>query len=108
MSLRWPAAAVLLLLCACSSPATERRPVAITEARLPDDRTLELGVASCNGEPEVTELVEEDDEVRVEVTSTVSNPGDACLDLVEVELQAPLGDRRLIDLSSGKQVIPAG
>jgi len=108
MSMRWPAAAVLLLVCGCTPPATDRRPVAITEARLADDGTLELGVASCNGEPEVTELVEDDDQVRVEVTSTVSNPGDACLDLVEVELAAPLGDRELIDLSSGRPVIPAG
>jgi len=75
MSMRWPAAAVLLLVCGCTPPATDRRPVAITEARLADDRTLELGVASCNGEPEVTELVEDDDQVRVEVTSRSATPG---------------------------------
>ncbi len=65
---------------------------------------LHLSVFSCNGEPEVTRLEEGVDEVRIEVTSTTPGPGrsgDGCLDLLDVTLQAPLGDRALIDLSRG-------
>jgi hypothetical protein len=77
------------------------------EARLTDDRTPQLGVASCHGEPEVTQLLEEEAAVRVEVTATVSDPGDACMDLIEVELRAPLGARDVVDLTSGT-TLPVG
>jgi hypothetical protein len=61
-------------------------------------------VPTCNGEPEVTMLEETEDEVRVEVVSQRQRGGDDCLDGVQVELDRPLGDRALIDVTSGRTV----
>ena len=72
---------------------------------------LQLGVMSCHGDPEITELSQDDEQVRIEVTSTVTDPGDACMDLLTVDLDAPLGDRAVVDLTSGRTlrvVRPAG
>lgn len=87
--------------------STVREPVGFGEVYLVDDRTLQMNVWSCNGEPEVTALEETDGEVRLEVTSTVAAPGWAsqdCLDGIEVTLAAPLGDRTLIDITTGDAV----
>lgn len=89
------------------SESTVRTTVAVTEARAPAGPTVDLFVASCNGDPEVTALVQSPDDVRIEVTSTVPAPGwggDDCLDGLTVTLDAPLGDRTLIDLTTGEQV----
>ena len=40
----------------------------------------------------------------MEVTATVFDPGDSCLDLIVVALDAPLGDRELVDLTSGRTI----
>jgi hypothetical protein len=96
--------AVALVLAACGGSGSERRPVEVQEARLKDATTLELGVQSCHGRPEVTAFAEDAQGVRVEITATVFSPGDACLDLVEVVLDAPFGERELVDLSSGRTV----
>lgn len=86
---------------------TVRQPVTFTEVYLVDDRTLQMNVASCNGDPELTALEETEGEVRLEVTSTVAAPGWAsqdCLDGIEVTLDAPLGDRTLVDITTGNVV----
>jgi hypothetical protein len=62
------------------------------------------GVQSCNGNPELTQLVEDNEQVRIGVTSTVSNPDDSCMDLIVVTLDAPLGERELVDLTSGRTI----
>lgn len=67
-----------------------------------DGSLLSIEVPTCNGEPEVTMLEETDDQVRVEVVSQRQRGGDACLDGVRVELDRPLGDRVLIDVTSGR------
>lgn len=70
-----------------------------------DGSLLSIEVPTCNGEPEVTLLEEADDEVRVEVVSQGQRGGgDDCLDGVQVELDRPLGDRELIDVTSGRTV----
>ncbi len=104
---------VLLLLAACGGtevagpPDTARRPVQITEVlRLAEPSTVQLAVSSCNGEPEITSLTQGATRVEVEVTSTVTDPGDACLDTIDVALDAPLGDRELVDLTSGRTISP--
>lgn len=87
--------------------STVRGPVAITEASDPGGTALQLYVDSCNGEPEVTVLEQTDAEVRVEITSTTPAPGwggNDCLDGLELTLDAPLGDRALVDLSTGDPV----
>ncbi|MDX1659120.1 MAG: hypothetical protein R3343_09900 [Nitriliruptorales bacterium] len=65
---------------------------------------LSIEVPTCNGEPEVTKLEETNDEVRVEVVSQRQRGGDDCLDGVQVELDRPLGDRALIDVTSGRAI----
>lgn len=85
---------------------TVRDSVKIVEAELWDDGTLALAVDSCNGDPKVSLLKENDQEVRVEVvaSSTPFGGGDDCLDIVKVRLQEPLGDRVVFDAHSGKTV----
>jgi hypothetical protein len=105
----WHAAAAALALTvlasACAPPAEERRPVELDEfAYLVEAHVVSVGVFSCNGEPEITELVEKHTTVSVEVTSTVRNPGDACMDGIAIELDQPLADRKLIDLTSGQTI----
>jgi hypothetical protein len=85
---------------------TVRSTVGIAEAELRDDDVLALVVHSCNGDPEISDLDETDDHVRVEViaSSTPLSGGGDCLDLVEISLQEPLGDRVLIDADDGETV----
>ncbi len=87
------------------------RRVAVTvgqqEAVLTAPDMVELSVPSCNGNPAITVLEQEPDQVRVEVETTV--PGrfagsDDCLDLVQVELDEPLGERPLVDLTTGDPI----
>jgi hypothetical protein len=100
-------AAACLVLAGCRvRTQTERGPVSLagSEVRLtgPDEHGFE--VPSCNGDPEVDELVEDDDQVRIRVVTTVVVSGDQgdCLDGVEVSLHEPLGDRNVIDIQSGE------
>lgn len=88
------------------SPTSRRGPVSLEdmEAVVSRSPSISLGVPSCNGDPVLDELVEEPDVVRLQVVSTVTNPGDGCLDSLEVELDAPLGDRELVDMTSGAQI----
>jgi hypothetical protein len=93
----------LALAAGCSDePEQTRGPVEVHEVRLIAPDTIELGVMSCHGDPELTQLSQDDERVRVEITSTVTDPGDACMDLFEVVLDAPLGERDLVDLTSGQ------
>lgn len=85
---------------------TRRAAVDVVEAELRDSLQLALVVGSCNGDPEVTRLEETADEVRVEVVSDAPlfRAEDDCMDLVEVQLDEPLGDRAVRDLHSGQEV----
>ncbi len=85
----------------------EVREVSVMEAELSAPDRLTLIVGSCNKDPEVSLLRETDTEVRVKVTAFFS-PSlvvDDCLDIVEVRLQEPLGDRVLVDEHTG-QLVP--
>lgn len=87
--------------------STVRGPVEIWEAYTGGGTGLQLTVGSCNGEPEVTVLEQSDTEVRIEVTSTTPAPGwpgEDCLDGLELTLDAPLGDRALVDVTTGEAV----
>ena len=81
-------------------------PVVAAESRQPD--RLALIVASCQANPEVSLLRESSKKVEVEVIATktfrLRGGGNDCQDLVEVQLQEPLGDRTVVDLHSGKVV----
>ena len=80
-------------------------PVRGAELRSPDKLTLI--VASCNKNPAVSLLRETDVDVQVRVvadTELFPQSGDDCQDIVEVQLQEPLGDRALIDKHTGQRV----
>lgn len=87
---------------------TWRGPVRVVaaESRQPD--RLMLIVNSCQANPELSLLRESGQEVEVEVIATktfrLRGGGNDCQDLVEVQLQEPLGDRIVVDLHSGKAV----
>jgi hypothetical protein len=119
MAVNWtPAAvgvAVVLVLTACGTavngpgaaapPETRRGPVSLEGSEpslvLPDQ--LALDVPSCHGDPELAQLIEGPDAVRLEVVTTqvVRGPSDDCLDGLAVVLEEPLGDRQVVDLVSG-------
>lgn len=103
--------AILVLLAAVIAAvyvyatAELRRPVEIYSATVSNNVVI-LEVSSCGGEPTVTELDQLDGEVRISVESTTRLIGTAaeCLDGLEVQLDAPLRDRVLIDGSNGQPV----
>ena len=86
---------------------TWRVGVNLLDARLvPPDR-LSLSVSSCNKNPEVSRLRETDVDVRIKVFVDIHpflQGGQECLDLVEVQLQEPLGERDVVDWRSGQTV----
>ncbi len=68
-------------------------------------RQLTLGVDSCGDELEV-DVKEELEAVHVLITRR-AGPGDgenACRDTVRVKLKSPLGERTVVDDSTGEQV----
>lgn len=87
-------------------PGMVRGPAEIAEAILDDVDLLSLGVQSCNGSP-VADVVETSSTVTVTVTATTAGPDGAqhaCRDSVVIPLRNPLGDRTLVDGSSGDSV----
>ena len=113
--MRLPALAGALTLAAClaaagctsgDTPTSRRGPVSLEnmEAVVSGPRSINVSVPSCDGDPEVEEIVEEGDVVRLKIVTTVTNPGDGCLDSLEVELGEVLGDRDLVDMTSGAEV----
>lgn len=87
---------------------TERGPVALEGygATLVGTSELLIDLPSCNGDPVLDALEEDDDEVRIRVITTVvvSGEDDACADVVEVPLDRPLEDRTVTDLVSGATI----
>ena len=82
--------------------------VPATKALVSVEGSLTLVVATCGGEPALDLLREQDDTVEVAVVSTRTfggSGGNDCLDPVEVPLQAPLGDRILVDATTGDVLV---
>lgn len=111
--LRWGLAFLLILAVAAAAVVIltrgvswrDRVPIPHAELREPD--LLLLVVNTCGAEPELDLLDEQEESVEVAVVSTrtIGGPGSGdCLDAVEVRLQAPLGDRSLIDVTSGDEL----
>ena len=73
--------------------------VDIMEAGWIDSNTLELRVASCNGNPSLSIRHQEDGSVRLRVVafSTPLKGGDDCQDSIEIYLSEPFKDRLVID-----------
>jgi hypothetical protein len=97
-SLRLAAVAVVglaLPLAACSG-----NPEILAAFLRADGVTIEFSVATCNAD--LTAAVVESD-TTVEVTITAENDTtDDCADAIAVTLDAPLGDRQLINAASGR------
>ena len=84
-----------------------RGEVRVMDAELSPPDKLTLIVASCNENPKVSLLRETEDDVQVRVIADYdffAQSGDDCQDIVEVQLQDPLGDRVVIDEHTGRLV----
>ncbi|WP_062386968.1 hypothetical protein [Demequina iriomotensis] len=92
---------LVLAGCAASEPTEVRGPVPIVGWSNGGDVQI-VDIDTCNGDP-VAEVVETDTTVTITVTSTKRDPGDACLDNLEVELDSDLGDRHVIDGVTGEE-----
>ena len=91
--------AALVLLTSCGSDGT-----GIVEAYgSPDSERLELAIDACRAESTSYDAEESDDEVVITIT-TEGGEGPECADGLTVELEEPLGDRRLVDGSTGEEV----
>jgi hypothetical protein len=102
------AAGVLaLLLAATAGCGEDRRQVAIFDVSPDGPTRLVLSVESCNASPRA-HVDEHDDRVVVTVTADDRDDMDDCADGVVVELDEPLGDRELVDGSTGDAVTSLG
>ena len=96
-------AAPVLVSLAAGEP--ERIPTAIQEHAVSDGSTLQLGLATCNGDAELTKLDETSTEVRLLVVADEpGQDGDDCSDGMTITLSAPLGTRNVLDASTGRPV----
>lgn len=90
----------LLAVCGCGQ-SVERVPVPVVEVRAdgPGDTTLDFNVGSCNKNPTVTSVSEDDTQVLVEIEADQlqGTADNECLDSVVVELTQPIGDRVVMD-----------
>ncbi|MDX2466896.1 MAG: hypothetical protein QNL12_06245 [Acidimicrobiia bacterium] len=80
--------------------------VKVTDAKIADDDvTMTFNLASCNADPTFT-VEEAPNQVLVQATRrrTFSTSGDACSDSVTVMLLDPLGDRLVLDLTTGTEL----
>ena len=84
-----------------------RSGVSVVGAELTYPDNLMLIVDSCHKAPGVSTLKETDVEVQVRIVAS-SHPflrgGDDCQDIVSVQLREPLGNRIVIDMSTGQTV----
>ena len=86
---------------------TSRGEVDVMEAEFRSPDRLTLIVASCNKNPKISLLQETDVDVQVKVVADSElfpQSGEDCLDIVEVQLQEPLGDRVVVDRHTGRLV----
>ena len=83
-----------------------RSEVSVIEVRMRSPDRLSLSVASCSGDPKVPYLRETDVDVQVKVraSSTPFHGGCDGLDVVEIRLAKPLGNRVVVDKHSGRSV----
>lgn len=97
------AASSAMLLVACGGGT---RNAAVVELMFisADGRTLTVGIDSCNAEPVLTVVEQQADRVVLTAESEQTAGGD-CADGGVVTLREPLGDRRLVDDLTGRDVI---
>ena len=84
-----------------------RQEVSVREAWLESPDTLVLSADTCNENPEVSVLLETDEEVQVTMSADASPFRQSypdCLEAITVQLQSPLGDRVVVDQHIGREV----
>lgn len=84
-----------------------RSAVDVVEAESRPSNRLRLGVASCNGDPELVLLRESDIDVQVMAVASFRRfrgGYEDCQDAVVVQLQGPLGNRAIVDKHTGRTV----
>ena len=83
-----------------------RSEVSVVGVQLRSLTKLALFVDSCYGDPKLSLLQETDRDLQVKVvaSSTPFRGGQDCLDVVQAQLQDPLGDRLVVDRHSGQSV----
>lgn len=69
-----------------------------------DGAVLVLDLDTCNADLRLESIQESDQAVTVVVEQRNDNTGDDCSDALRVELGSPLGDRLVVDGSSGVPV----
>lgn len=86
------------------------RTAAITEVVLLDGatETMIVSVDTCNANPRLA-VVEGEQAITLAVQADQQSWGsDDCADSINVELDAPLGDRRVIDGATGEELAVVG
>lgn len=79
-----------------------RGPVALGRvAYVRDPFRVTITVPTCGGEPVLTRFDEGPDVIELEVVSTSRDPSDGCQDALDVVLEARLGGREVLDVTSG-------
>lgn len=83
-----------------------RAPVKVVDASATDGgREVRLAVNTCGGDPDVEVVSQGSDEVVISVISDVqTGEGPACLDAVSLRLQAPIADRDLRNVATGRRI----
>lgn len=102
------ALAVFLLLTGCAErDRGERGPVPLGTHYVDEAiGFLTVEVSSCNGEAELGSLEETETEVRIEAIATTYEEREDCLDGLTLELDDPLGDRKVVDAVTGRELRP--
>ncbi len=80
------------------------RPTAVVSATRVGSTGLLLQTATCSAHLEVTTLEETASTVTVEVAATGGTHGSECGDGVDVTLASALGERRLVDATTGEPI----
>lgn len=102
------AAGTLLAACSVTPDQTGRRgPTPLGDQYyLNGPTSLSVEVQSCHGEPAVSTFEEIGTTVRIEVVSTTYREGNDCQDRITVDLEQPLDDRSVVDLTTGDNLVP--
>lgn len=94
--------AVAATACSKATPVTE---VALLDGA---SRTLTVSVNTCNANPRAA-VVEGEQQITITVEADRQPLGlDDCADSIAIELEEPLGDRRVIDGTSGQELPVTG
>ena len=108
----WLAVCCCAAVLAACGDGGDSEPVQITDAAVDgrDDTRLTLGLNACEAVYTVESIEETPGEVLILVHRSpkrTDEPEPACEDSFEVELSSPIAERKLIDASSGKDVMVA-